>query len=76
MSADHLAQKSAIFDQFLRGEIDATAAAKQIRALPRSSPELEFASVGELGRHADQVMLQKVNQFWAAWRALDKGPAA
>jgi hypothetical protein len=71
MTTDPLAQKSAIYDQFLRGDIDAMTAARQIRALPRTSPELEFGS-----SYSDQVVLEKLKQFQVAWRTLDAGPAA
>jgi len=74
MPTDPLAQKSAIYDQFLRGEIDATTAARQIRALPWTSPELEYPAFAH--GYSDQVLLQKLMQFHAACRALDKGPAA
>ena len=76
MSPDPLVQKSAIFAQFLRGEIDATTAVRRIRALPWTSPALEFASVGEVGSPADEATLKKLNRFLAVWRAVDKGPAA
>ncbi len=68
MPTDPLARKSAIYEQFLRGEIDAMTAARQIHALPRTSPELEFAS-----SYSDQLALEKLKQFQASWRALDKG---
>ena len=75
MTTDPLTQKSAIFDQFLRGTIDATAAASQIHALPRTSPEFEFPAFGE-GVYSDQRAMVKLKEFHAAWRALDDGPAA
>jgi hypothetical protein len=74
MPTDPLAQKSAIYDQFLRGEIDAMTAARQIRALPWTSPALEYAPFAH--GYSDQVLLQKLMQFNAACRALDNGPAA
>ena len=74
MPTDPLAQKSAIYDEFLRGEIDAPTAARQIRALPWTSPAFEYAHFAH--GYSDQVLVQKLMQFNAAWRALKKGPAA
>jgi hypothetical protein len=74
MPTDPLAQKSAIYDQFLRGEIDATTAVRQIRALPWTSPALEYAPFAH--GYSDQDLLQKLLEFNAAWRALEEGPAA
>ena len=74
MPTDPLAQKSAIYDQFLRGEIDATTAAKQMRALPWTSPNFEYAPFAH--GYSDRVLLEKLMEFNAASRALDEEPAA
>ena len=74
MPHDPLAQKSAIYDEFLRGAIDATTAARQVRALPWTSPAFEYAPFAH--GYSDEVLLEKLMEFNAAWRALDGGPAA